>query len=153
MPNKKTIIILMVLIVALVVFAIVFKIPKEKELEETNGIQENEPKIEEMDLASEIYAVSGEITEIKDKGLRIKALIPLALEEREPILVTISITINENTKMIKIKSPEGAMPEETDISLNDLEIGNIIDVGTNENISDKIKNNKEFTADYLYFSE
>lgn len=154
MAKKLLIIIVIVLIVALVVLAIVFISPK-KEVEEVKEAEEGvEPEEKSPAIAEEIYGLSGEIKEIKDKTLLVEVNIILADPMKEPIKQMVKIKVTDETRILKLKFPEeipeGSIepifPEKTEISFNDLEVGDKIDIEIPDNVYEKIINKLEIVA-------
>lgn len=161
MAKKLLIIIVIILIVALVVLAIVFISPKkegEEVKEEVEEVKEAEEGIEPEEkgpaIAEEIYGLSGEIKEIKDRTLLVEVNILLADPEKEPIKETVEIVVTDETKIFKLKFPEeipeGSIepifPEKTEISFGDLKIGDKIDIEIPNNVYEKIINKLEIVA-------
>lgn len=156
MVKKLLIIIVIILIVALVVLAIVFISPK-KEGEEVVVVEEEEVELEEKGpaIAEEIYGLSGEIKEIYlNRILSVEAKILLADPQKEPIKQIVKIKITDETKILKLKFPEEIpegstepiFPEKTEISFNDLKVGDKIDIEIPDNVYEKIINNLEIIA-------
>lgn len=155
--NKNLLIILIVLIVVIIALAIIFsgKAPSQ----ETNieGGPENEEQeetnLEEVNVLNEIFAISGNVTEISENEITVYSLIPLE-QDAEPVMKTLKIKINENTKITKIVTPdETGQPKESEITINDLEIDDVLDITFDENVADSITNGQTLTAGTIYLSE
>ena len=153
LKDKIPLIIGIVLVIALIVLIIIFG-GIEKEGEETSNLKD-------VDIAEQIYGFSVEIKEIKGKTLTLEAWIPMADEEAEPIKTTVKAVVTDNTKIVKLKFPENipedseepVYPEETKMSFDDLKVGEKIDIGTADNISENIKNGTEFEIKHIFIIE
>jgi FtsZ-interacting cell division protein ZipA len=152
MIKEKNILLIMVIaiIVIVAILLIVFWIAKKEE----RGLQ----KIEEVSgIAEEIHGFTAEIKEIKDKTLTLEGRIPMANSEEEPIKAVVKAIVTDETNIVKLKfpeTPEGSeepvYPEETKMSFEELKVGDKINIGTIENISENIKNQTEFTIDNIF---
>ena len=119
------------------------------------------PKPEEPVIAENIRGFSGEIKEISGQTFLIEAKILLADPEKEPITKIVKVLVADNTKISKLEFPKEipagstkpVFPKETEISFNDLKLGNKIDVVAGEDISGKIKNNEEILASIINIAE
>lgn len=157
MGSKIPLIIAIILVVAVVVLVIIFG--PEKEGEEATTPEG--PTIEQgVEIAEEIYGFSGEIKEIKDKTLFVEAWIPLADVEAEPVKAMVKGVVTDQTEIVKLKFPEveedseePVFPEETEMSFDELKIGERIDIATIDNISENIKNNTEFNISDIFIVE
>jgi len=146
MPKAKLpLIIAIIVAVVLIVLAVIFGGVKK-------GAPEKGISLKEADIAEEIYGFSAEIKEIKDNALTLEAWILMADAEEKPIKGIVKALVTDNTKIVKLKFPtnipegseEPIFPEETQVSFGDLKAGDKIDVGTDENVSENIKNETEF---------
>lgn len=151
-------IIVIVLIVVVVVLAIVLGGKKGGEEETAPGPEG--PSSEEAKIAEEIYGFSGEIKEIQDKTLLIEAKVLMANPEEEPIKTMVKAKVTDTTRIAKLKFPEipegstePVYPEETEMSFEELKVGDQIDVSTIENISENIKNGTEFVVNDVFIVE
>lgn len=150
-------IVVIVIVVVIVVLAIVFGGKKGGE----EGTTPEGPTIEEgIEIAEEIYGVSGEIKEIKGKTLIVEAWIPLADLEAEPVKAIVKGVVTDETEIVKLKFPEiteeteePVFPEETEMSFDELKVGERIDIATVENISENIKKGTEFTINDIFIVE
>jgi hypothetical protein len=140
MAKSKTIIIvgiIAIVIIALIIFFLV-----------------REPGPEEPVITEEIYGLSGEITEIDNNTLLIEANILLADLLQEPIKKTVKVLVNNETSIFSLKFPENIpegsdqpiIPEEKEVRLSDLSIGDKIDIETISNVSENVKNKTEIVA-------
>ena len=151
MAKKKIelpLIIGIILIIALVVVAIIF------------GGKKAGDEVSLENIADEIYGFSGVIEKIKDKTLTLDAWIPMADIEQNPAKAAVKTLVTDNTKIVRLKFPEDISntnepiyPEETRILFEDLKIGDKIDIGTADNISEKIKNKQEFEIKHIFIIE
>ncbi len=159
MAKKLLIIIVIILIVALVVLAIVFINPKkEGEVEEVEEVKEAEEKVEPEEkgpaITEEIYGLSGEIKEIKDRTLLVEVNILLTDPMKKPLRQTVKIVTTDETRILKLKFPEEIpegstepiFPEKTEISFDDLKVGDKVDIEIPDNVYEKIINNLEIVA-------
>lgn len=151
--NKKNLLILaIVVIIAIVVVAIIL-FGKNKDNGPTGSDVKNE-------IAKEIYGLAGTIKKIKDKTLTLEALIPPADVLKAQIEATIKAIVTDQTKIVKIKFPEDMpidseepiYPEETMLNFSDLKVGDKIDIGTTENVYEKIINQTEFNIDTIFIT-
>jgi len=151
MKIKTPTLIIIIVLIVLIVSAIIF-----------NGYKKPSPSpgSEEAVIAEEIFGVSGTIEDIRQDSLTLNAVILLQDASREPIKKSIKVSINDETKIYKLEFPDpknltqeqiesGVQPKETKLSLSDLKKGNTIDIRTEENISENIKNNTSFTASVI----
>lgn len=153
LKDKIPLIIGIVLVIVLVVLIIIFG-GIEKEGEKTSDLKD-------VGIAEQIYGFSAEIKEIKDRSLVLEAWIPMADVEQNPIKATIKATVTDNTKIVQLKFPENILegseepvyPEETEMSFDDLKVGEKIDIGTADNISEKIKDGTEFEIKHIFIIE
>jgi hypothetical protein len=153
--KKAKIFILIIAIIALiaaVVLAIVSAPPQIGPGKNQAGAGE----ITNVEIASEIYGFTGEIKEIKDNTLTLEATIPLADIQKEPIKITLTALVTDQTKIVKLKFPttikdktKPVYPEETVIKFSDLKVGDKIDVAAIKNLSEKIENGTEFSLDRI----
>jgi hypothetical protein len=118
--------------------------------------RETPPETKEPAIAEEIYGLSGEIREIKDKTLLVEAKILLANPEEGPIKETLKIVVANETKILKLEFPEEIpedsteiFPEKTEINFDNLKIGDRIDIETIDNVSGKIKDKIEIVASII----
>lgn len=154
---------IIIVMVALVVLAVVFNIFEKEEGKPETGEPETEgPAVEEVAIAEEIYGISGEIKEVYlDRILSVEANILLADPIKEPIKEMVRIKVTDQTKILKLKFPEEIpegstepiIPEETEISFDDLKVGDKIDIETINNISENIKNKIEIIASVINIVE
>lgn len=159
MGSKIPLIIAIILVVAVVVLVIIFG--PEKEGKEGVTPEEEGPTIEEgVEIAEEIYGVSGEIKEIKGKTLMVEAWIPLADVEAQPVKAIVKGVVTDETGIVKLKFPEiteeteePVFPEETEMSFDELKVGERIDIATVDNISENIKNGTEFNISDIFIVE
>ncbi len=156
MKDKIPLIIILVIVVAIIVLAIVFGSKKEGEegTPETGGLPEG------VEIAEEIYGFSGEIKEIQDKTLLIEAKILMANPEEEAVETTVKAKVTDLTRIAKLKFPEipegstePVYPEETEMSFEELKVGDHVDISTIENISENIKNGTEFVVNDVFIVE
>lgn len=150
--DKVPLIIVIVIVVALVVLVIIFGGKKQGE--------EPGPKPEELAIAEEIYGFSAEIKEIKDKTLTLEGWIAMANPEEKPIRALVKVLVTDQTKIVKLKFPERVegsdepiYPEETEMSFDELKVGDKIDIASIENISENIKNQTEFVINDVFIIE
>jgi hypothetical protein len=134
--KKFFIIAIIILIIVLIVWVIIIVF----------GEKEVEPGTKTPVIAEEIYGLSGEIREIRDKTLLVEANILLANPEEGPIKETLRIVVTNETKILKLEFPEEIpedsteiFPEETEINFDNLKVGDKIDIETIDNVSGKIK--------------
>jgi len=162
MAKKLLIIIVIILIVALVVLAIVFINPKKEgeveEVEEVEEAEEAEEKVEPEEkgpsITEEIYGLSGEIKEIKDRTLLVEVNILLTDPMKKPLRQTVKIVTTDETRILKLKFPEEIpegstepiFPEKIEISFDDLKVGDKVDIEIPDNVYEKIINNLEIVA-------
>lgn len=155
MTKEKIPLVIAIVIVmaALIVLAIALATCKKESKPEAGG-----PAVEEeVAIAEEIYGISGEIKEIRDEVLLMEANILLADPGKKPIKEMVRIKVTDQTKILKLKFPEeipeGSIelifPEETEISFNDLKVGDKIDIETADNVSENIKNKTEVIASII----
>lgn len=157
MKDKIPLIIVIVIVVAIIVLAIIFGAKKEGE----EGKPETEwPSLEGVEIAEEIYGVSGEIKEVQDKTLLIEAKVLMANPEEEPATAMVKAKVTDLTRIAKLKFPEipegstePVYPEETKMSFEELKVGDQVDVSTIENISEDIKNGTEFITNDVFIVE
>lgn len=146
---KIPLIVVIIIVVALVVIAIIF------------GDVAKEGKQDLGNISKQIYGFSAEIKSIKGKTLSLEAWIPMADVEQNPIKASIKAIATDNTKIVRLKFPanipkdskEPIYPEETKISFDDLKVGEKIDIGAADNISEKIKNKQEFEIKHIFIIE
>jgi len=156
MKDKIPLIIIIVIVVAIVVLAIVFGGKKEGE----EGLPEIEGLPEGVEIAEEIYGFSGEIKEIQDKTLLIQAKILMANPEEEATETMVKAKVTDKTRIAKLKFPEipegstePVYPKETEMSFEELKVGDKVDISTIENISENIKNGTEFIVNDVFIIE
>lgn len=160
MAKAKTnipLIVVIVIIVVVVVLAIV--LGGKKGGEGPPGGPEG-GSVLEANIAEEIYGFTAEIKEIKDKTLTLEGWIPMANIEEEPIKATVKALVTDETEIVKLKFPEitegseePVYPEETEMSFDELKVGDKINIATIKNISDNIKNQTEFTVNDIFIVE
>ena len=149
---KIPLLIIIVVVIILLVTALVLM------LNDQPRISDN--KIENLDIAKEIYGFPGEIKEIKDKTLTLTALIPLVDLTQELVKTTIEITIDDQTKITKLIFPteikdntEQIYPEEVSLQLSDLKVGDNINISSKVNIYDSLKNGTDFVVTDIFVIE
>ena len=149
--NKKILSILaIVVIVAIVVVAIIL-------LYENRSTGPTGADVKD-EIAKEIYGLTGSIKKIGGKTLTLGALIPPLDAQKAQVEATIKATVTDQTKIVKIKFPEDVAadskqpvyPEETILNFSDLKVGDKIDIGTTENVYEKIINQTEFDINTIY---
>ena len=150
MSKNALLMIVIVLLIAVIVLAIIFFGNKEQKEETGEPTQsEEEANLEEINVANEIYGVSGEIKTVEGDVITIKALIPVASDE-EAAMATLKVKVTDSTEIVKLQIPEGgdefSVPEKVALSLEDLKTGDKIDIIAAENIAESVKNQTEFTA-------
>jgi len=160
--KSKYLLIIGVIVVIIVVAVIILLIgPKtENSNVQENEISEDVVSPENIDIAEEIYGFSAEIKGIEGKTLTLESLIPLANEDEMPVKVMIKAVVDDNTTITKYvfskessEDPDKAIdPEEIDLVFDDLKVGDKISTGTNENVSEKIKNQEEINMSYIFVS-
>jgi heme/copper-type cytochrome/quinol oxidase subunit 2 len=152
------IIAIVIVMAALIILAIALITCKKEGGPETEGPATEGPVAEEVAIAEEIYGISGEIKEVYlDRILSVEANILLADPMKEPIKQMVKIKVTDQTKILKLKFPEEIpegstepiIPEETEISFDDLKVGDKIDIETINNISENIKNKTEIIASVI----
>ena len=157
MSKKLSIIIVIILIVILAILAIIFVVPKEegKEAEKEEEVKEEvQPEEESVVIAEEIFGFSGEIKEITADVLLVEASILLADPEKEPIKEIVKIKVTDETKIFKLKFPEEIpegstepiFPEEVEIGIDDLKVGDKIDIEIPDDVYEKIMTKIEIVA-------
>lgn len=141
--KKFFIIAIIIAIVVLIAWLIIPEVIKK----------ETPPETKTPAIAEEIYGLSGEIKEIKDKSLLVEANILLANPEEGSIKETLKIVVTNETKILKLEFPEEIpedsteiFPEEIEINFDNLKIGDKIDIETIDNVSRKIKDKIEIVA-------
>jgi len=148
MKIKTPILIAIIVLIALVILAIIFGGYKKPG---------TTPGPEEISIAKEIYGISGTIEEIQQNTLTVNALILLQDPSKEPLNKLVKVLVSDETKIYKLEFPRpesmsqeelkrGVVPRETEIELPGLKRGDKVDIRTNKNISENIKNNTPFTA-------
>jgi len=149
---KIPLLIIIVVVIILLVTALVLM------LNDQPRISDN--KIENLDIAKEIYGFPGEIKEIKDKTLTLAALIPLVDLTQELVKTTIEIKIDDQTKITKLIFPteikdntEQIYPEEVSLQLSDLKVGDNINISSKVNIYDSLKNGTDFVVTDIFVIE
>lgn len=149
---------IVIVMAALIILAIALVTCKKESGPETEGPATEGPVAEEVAIAEEIYGISGEIKEVYlDRILSVEANILLADPMKEPIKQMVKIKVTDQTKILKLKFPEEIpegstepiIPEETEISFDDLKVGDKIDIETINNISENIKNKTEIIASVI----
>lgn len=157
MKNKILLIIVVVIVIAIVILAIIF-VGKKGGSEGTSEAEGT--SLEGVEIAEEIYGFSAEIKEIKNKTLLLKAWVSLVDTKKDPVRPMVTAIVNEQTKIVRLKLPEiiedntePIYPKETEMSFDELKVGDKIDIGTIENISEKIKNKTEFILSHIFIIE
>lgn len=94
-------------------------------------------------VPEEVFAISGEITEIQDNVLSVKTIVqdPYLLPEEWETKI-IKVVVDDETKLTKFDADTG---EEIEINISDLKVGDQLDASAVEDIKDKT----EFTAEYI----
>lgn len=144
---KIFLIIVIILVILVIAGAIILTIKKA-------------PPPEETAIAEEIHGFAAEIKEIKDNTLILEGWIARANAEEEPIKRMVKAVITDETRIVKLKFPEfpegseePVYPEETEVSLGELKVGDIINISTIENISENIKSGTEFIVNTVFIVE
>lgn len=158
MKAKLPLIIVIVVVVILVVVAVILGNAKKTGEEGTSGELTD---LKSVELAQEIYGFSADIKAIKDKTLTLEAWVPLADETAEPVKGLIKARVTDNTKIVKLTFPEEIptdtaepiYPEEINMTFEELKVGDSIDIGTVDNVSENIKNGTEFLLSHIFIIE
>ena len=146
--KKKTIFIILG-ILAIIIIALVILINN----------QQKEPTFPESEaIAEKIQGLSGEIKNIGNKTLSVEAKIPLADTTKEPIKKVLKIVLADGVRITKFIFPEEIPAEiteplivdEVEITFNDLQVGNKIDIGVPKNVSNDIKNGNDIVATHIF---
>lgn len=156
MKAKLPLIIVIIVVIALVVVAIVIGTPKKEGEEGTQG--EAVKSFKDIEIAKEIYGFSAEIKEINDKTLTLESYVPLADEKAEPVKGIVKAKITDNTKIFKLifpkettKNTEPVQPQEIEMKFEDLKVGDKINIGATNNVSENIKNGTEFEINDIFY--
>jgi len=149
---KISLLIIIIVVIALIAVAVILM------LSDQPGISDN--KIKDLDIAKEIYGFAGEIKKIEGKTLTLAALIPLTDFTIEPAKTTIEITIDDQTRIARLKFPKNIQsgtksiyPKETIIGLSDLKVGDNINISSKTNIYDNLKNGTDFVVNDIFITE
>ena len=152
MKIRPSLLIIIIVLIILIVAAII--------LGKYNKPSTPQSGQEQGEIAEKILGVSGTIEDIGQNSLTLNAVILLQDPSQEPIRKSIKVSINDETRIYKLEFPDpenltqeqienGVEPEEAKLSLSDLKKGNTIDIRSEENISENIKNNESFTASVI----
>jgi hypothetical protein len=145
MKTKTLLVILIVILVVLAILVAALGPLKKKE--------------EKPEIFKEIYGFSAEIKEIGEKTLTLEALIPLT--NGEPAKKTIKVVITDQTKIFKLKFPEEIpvdsaqtiRPEEEEIKIGELKVGDKVDIGTSINVAEQIRKGSAFEVNQIFISK
>lgn len=147
---KISLLIIIVVVIILVIAAVILML---------NGQLIN-TGLKNVEITEEIYSFPAEIKGIKDETITLLASIPLFDSSNPPVKATVKITIDDQTKIAKLIFPaeikdktKPIYPEEILLTLNDLKIGNIVDVSSKINVYDNLKNNTAFVAAEIFIIE
>jgi hypothetical protein len=147
--NKTKLLLLIIILVLIALIVVVLVI--------TSTEKGGNPSLRNIKIAEEIYGFSAIIKEINGNTLTVEGSIPRLDSTREPVKATIDVTVNGNTKIVKLKFPangeEGAVPKETTIQPEDLKTGDEIAVSSAMNISSKIKSDEKFSLINIFVVE
>jgi hypothetical protein len=144
---KIVLLVIILIVVALIVVALLVK-PIQ-----TN----NSSELKNVDIAKEIYGFSAIIKKISGDTLTLESSIPLSDLTQEPFKTTLRAFVDDGTKIIKLKFPVKAegeiIPEETEIKLKDLKVGDNVTVTSATNAYDELKNGKKFLLINIFIVE
>lgn len=151
--TKIPLIIAATIVIIIIVIVLVVFLGAKKE--------EGESETEKPAIAEEIYGFSAVIKEINNKTLTLEGWVHLADTETGAAKVTARGVVTDNTKIVKWEFPENLPKEagkrvsakETPISFDTLKVGDKIDIGAFNNISENIKNNTEFNLKHIFIIE
>jgi len=134
-------ILIVVVVVALIVVAVF--------ISENKPIKNSEQLPADKEVVKEIYGLTGNIKKIGDNTLIIETSVPLSDLTQEAIKTTLVVTVNDQTKISKLKFPTEIIdktmpiyPEETILKFSNLKIGDKISISCTENIIEDIKTDK-----------
>ena len=160
MKAKLPLIIVIVIVIILIAVDIFLGGDKNNGNNGDNG-KINDQSLKDVEISSEIYGFSAEIKGIKDKTLTLEASILTTDESANPVKTTVRALVVDNTRIVKLSFPEEVptdldepvYPEETELSFGELKVGDKIDVGAVNNVSENIKNGTEFELSHIFIIE
>lgn len=160
---KKQKIILAIIIIATLIIIIVSFLCKQKNTTQTKtpnetGIVNESETLKNSEIIQEIYGFSATIKNINDKTLTLEGTIPMTNGGITKGMAKAIIT--EQTEIAKLKFPnetenksEPILPQKTNIKLNELKIGDNINIVSIKNIYDNLKNGTPFSLDKIFIIE
>lgn len=154
MNIKPGVLIAIVIILAVAVVGIILigsNKPKTSPATEIKPLEQSQI----ADITEEIKGISGKIVAVEKDTIVVEALIMMKDPSKPPIKHNIKVTADANTKITKttFPSPEKIMgstkpvePKEETLTINQLKVGDTVDIRTSENVYENIKAGTPFVA-------
>jgi hypothetical protein len=125
---------------------------------ETNIINDENLMLKNSEIIQEIYGFSAVIKNINNRTLTLEGTIPTTDGSITQGMAKAIIT--DQTEIAKLKFPnttenksEQILPQKINIKLNELKVGDNVNIVSIKNIYDSLKNNTSFLLDKIFIIE